>query len=428
MSGTRVLIGLSEVAGHYKGLKLGFERLGINCTFLNFSEHPFGFSADDKVWPVGLVQKMDTRRRNSSRVGSKFIFTVLQFLLQGVLFFRVLPKHDIFIICANRSFLGFLDVVILKILGKRVIYQMHGCDSRAPYFDGAYNQADLLPDSELYRLTRFKKIIIKMTERFSDLLVNIPPQAHLCEKKYINWLYIGLCCYPLDYDVEDKTDQNLPDQLRVVHSPSRPEAKGTPIIRDVIKRLKSRGIDVDYIELIGVDNKTVIEEIRRADLVIDQVYADYAMPGFATEAAWQGKPVLIAGYAVDYWPAWMAKADLPPTCYCHPDSLEEELYNLATDKDLREKVGRRMYEFVSERWRPEQIAQNYLRALDDPPEYWWLDPKENEYFLGCCINEDRLRIRLKRYLDKYGEAGLRIHDKPLLEKRIFSFFRNESKL
>lgn len=420
----RILIGLSEVAGHYKGLKQGFEALGLECTFINLSEHPFGFSADDKVWPVQWVQKADTNRRRH-RGFSKLLLTILQIALQAVLFFRLLPRHDIFIYCANRSFMAFVDLLILRIAGKKIIYQMHGCDSRAPYFDGAYNEAQLLSAGDLYRRTRLKKWILRITEAFAHVIVNIPPQAHLCEKKYINWLYVGLCCWPLDYEVDDKSAQNTPGRLRIVHSPSKPKAKGTPVIREAVERLKQKGIAIDYIELINVPNKKVIEEIRRADLVIDQMYADYAMPGFATEAAWQEKPVLIAGYAAQHWRDWMAAEDLPPTHYCHPDDFEEELYRLATDPDLRSKVAREMYEFVSTRWSPKEIAQNYLQTLDNPPPEWWLDPNDNRYLHGCCISEEALKTDLAKYVRAYGEKGLFLRDKPALSQLVYEFAKGD---
>ena len=424
MKQPKVLIGLSEVAGHYKGLKLGFERLGIKCTFVNFSEHPFSFDADDKIWPVRWVQKVDANRRVLNSRGARVLMALLQGVLQGILFLRVLPGHNVFIYCANRNFIGFLDLFILRFLGKKIIYQMHGCDSRAPYIDGAYNEADLLPDSSLYRLTRIKKFILKITETFANVVVNVPPQAHLCEKEYINWLYVGLCCYPLDYEVAELSAMNEPGKLRIVHSPSKPGAKGTPIIRNAVKRLEQRGISVDYIELIGVSNKKVIEEVRRADLVIDQIYADYAMPGFATEAAWQGKPVLICGYAVDFWAKWMKKEDLPPTHYCHPDNFEDELFRLASDSNLRDTVGKRMYEYVSSNWRPEQIAANYLKVLDSPPKHWWLDPKDNDYINGCAISEERLKFRLSNYLNHYGVKGLQLDDKHELVKEIYRFVKS----
>ena len=417
-----MLIGLSEVAGHYRGLKDGFQQLGLECTFVNLSEHPFGFDADDNIWPVGWVQKIDTQRRKATSLPMRLLYVLLQGLLQAVLFFRLLPNHDIFIYCANRNFIAFLDLPILKLCGKKIIYQMHGCDSRAPYFDGAYNHGDLLPDQKLYRLTTIKKIILAITERYADVIVNIPPQAHLCRKKYINWLYVGLCCSPPGESFSTgslvQSDSSI---VKILHSPSRPGAKGTERIRASIERLKARGVNVAYTELIGVDNSRVIEELNKADLVIDQIFADYAMPGFATEAAWQGKPVLISGYAVSYWPRWMEKADLPPTYYCHPDEFDDALYRLATDSGLRLSVGKKMHDFVRQNWSPKQIATNYLRALDTPPEKWWIYPQFNDYLLGCSISEQQLKKRLRTYLNKYGASGLRLGCNIFLVEKIYRF-------
>lgn len=61
-----------------------------------------------------------------------------------------------------------------------------------------------------------------------------------------------------------------------MHSPSDPGAKGTPLIREAVEKLKASGVDVTFVELVGVPNSKVIEEIKKADLVIDQMYADYA--------------------------------------------------------------------------------------------------------------------------------------------------------
>lgn len=423
MKTPRVLIGLSEVAGHYRGLKEGFETLGVPCTFLNFSEHPFGFQNDDDIWPVRVIQRVDTQRRQTS--GAWFwVLIFWQACLQSILFFRVLFKHDIFIYCANRNFVGFVDLFILRLMGKKIIYQMHGSDSRAPYFDGSYEGGDLLPLRQLVRLTRFKRLILWITECGANVLVNIPPQAHLCRKRYINWLYVGLSCCPPGANQSSPIQSPTSDAsgpFRIVHSPSNPGAKGTPEIRAAIQRLKEKGVDVEYIELTGVANDKVIEEIRRADLVIDQMYSDYSMPGFATEAAWCAKPVLTAGYAVDHWAGWMHEEDIPPTCFCLPHQFDIKLYELATDADKRASVGSDMYHFVSTRWRPEQVAQNYLTCLQDPPAEWWLDPKDNEYVGGCGISQNKLRERLTELLDTYGEKVLGIADKPLTLDRIRQF-------
>ena len=93
-----------------------------------------------------FVQKTDTRRRRSSGL-SWWGLALVQGVLQSVLFFRLLPRHDVFIYCANRNLMAFADLLFSRLCGKKIIYQMHGSDSRAPYFDGSYNGGDLLPIS-----------------------------------------------------------------------------------------------------------------------------------------------------------------------------------------------------------------------------------------------------------------------------------------
>jgi hypothetical protein len=193
------------------------------------------------------------------------------------------------------------------------------------------------------------------------------------------------------------------------------------LIREAVERLKARGVEVTFVELVGVPNSKVIREIKKADLIIDQMYADYAMPGLATESAWYGKPVLICGYAVDDWQNWMQPGDLPPTCFIHPDELDDALYRFATDPVKRQAVGTAMYEFVSSRWRPEQIAANYLRCFEDAPSNWWLDPKDCFYVNGCSISEARLKVRLRGYLEKFGVKALQLRDKPELAAKIVKF-------
>ena len=57
----------------------------------------------------------------------------------------------------------------------------------------------------------------------------------------------------------------------------------------------------------GQPNSVVLEQLARCDFIIDQLYADFPMPGFATEAAWFGKPAVTAGYALDLWKRTLPK-------------------------------------------------------------------------------------------------------------------------
>lgn len=73
------------------------------------------------------------------------------------------------------------------------------------------------------------------------------------------------------------------DRLVVLHAPSSPALKGTPLVRDAVERLRADGYDFEYVELLGVDNETVLRELGRAHIVLNQFYA--FIPGvFGIEA------------------------------------------------------------------------------------------------------------------------------------------------
>lgn len=79
----------------------------------------------------------------------------------------------------------------------------------------------------------------------------------------------------------DKYCEN--DKLIVVHAPSSPLIKGTPLVRAAVKKLKEEGYEFAYTELIGVPNSEVLEALRKAHIVLNEFYA--FVPGvFGVEA------------------------------------------------------------------------------------------------------------------------------------------------
>ncbi len=69
----------------------------------------------------------------------------------------------------------------------------------------------------------------------------------------------------------------------IVHAPSSPFIKGTPIVRSAISRLKQEGFRFEYIELQNAANSEVIGNLRRAHVVLNEFYA--FIPGvFGIEA------------------------------------------------------------------------------------------------------------------------------------------------
>jgi hypothetical protein len=76
--------------------------------------------------------------------------------------------------------------------------------------------------------------------------------------------------------------KNLSEPV-IVHAPSSPFIKGTPIVRSAVSRLRQEGYKFEYVELQNAANSEVIDHLRRAHVVLNEFYA--FIPGvFGIEA------------------------------------------------------------------------------------------------------------------------------------------------
>lgn len=73
------------------------------------------------------------------------------------------------------------------------------------------------------------------------------------------------------------------ERIRVVHAPSRPELKGTAVIREVVRQLQKTHPELKYVELTNVRNEEVRAELLRAHIVVNQLHA-YVPGVFGIEA------------------------------------------------------------------------------------------------------------------------------------------------
>lgn len=408
----RVFLGMGEVAGYYRGLKSGFEELGVPCTFVDITSHRFLYGGSENGLLVRGIRGLLSRPGRARQL--------LAHALRLLLFLRVIVRHDVFVFAFGRSLLPRnLDLPVLSLLGKRVICQFHGSDSRPPYVDGTEIQD---PDAESIRrvaaLAALKKSEMRRIDRWAHVIVDTPPQGLFHERPCVLWLRIGLPSRPSRVPAPPVAATPEPGKpVTILHSPSAPAAKGTPAIREAVERVRAKGLPVDLIEITGRPNSEVLDALERADFVIDQLYADYAMPGFATEAAWFGKAVIICGYAKGLWDSLLPVEWIPPTYYCRPEEIESAIERMVRDSAFRLELGRRAREFVETKWHPRAIAERYVRlAKGDIPADWTFDPSRSTYWQGACLPEERVRAILRALISEAGIGALQLADKPDVER------------
>ncbi|MCW1966981.1 MAG: hypothetical protein KIH69_002520 [Anaerolineae bacterium] len=417
----KIFIGLTEIAGYYSNLKLGFDQLGAETCYVNLSPHIFSYKVDKSNQPVFVrfVEKILHRPVRSKAHSVLNIF--LRKIFAVLLFVWALPRYDVFIF-GNACRMFPYDLPILKFFNKKIIWIFHGGDARPIYIDGGtILTSDNLTPQECLNLTKKQKSQVNYIDKYADFVINNLAGAHFHLRPVVQWINIGIP-HALNKNILKPEIAKSSKIIKILHSPSNRKVKGSDLIALAINNLKLKNYNIDYVEITGRPNSEVIKEISTCDFVVDQLYSDTYMAGFATEAAWFGKPAIVGGYAKEELDRFVIPEDRPPTHYCHPDEIEHAIEKLITDTTYRLSLGKRAYEFVSTRWTPKQVAGNILKLIkEDYPQHWLFDPKELTFAHGGCMPDDMAKHMVKALIELDGVEALCLSDKPQLEALFIEF-------
>lgn len=422
----RIFIGLNEVAGYYKNLKKGFEKIGYSADFFCLTPHPFKYSNKENYKSYSLINILQNINKKKGKVGNwsfkGIILLLISLLFRTLLFLIAIFKYDVFIFGFKSTFFRLLDIPILKFCGKKVIFVFHGSDARPPYLNGVYC-ADLRKYSKqkIIKLSNKIKRDMKFIEKYADIVINHPPMALFNEKSFIQWLYIGIpftCEVNFEIIEPIKKDKN---KIRILHAPSKRLAKGTNEIKRCIESLKKRGYSIELIEISGLPNSNVIKELKKCDFVIDQVYSDTPLAGFATEAAFFGKPAVVGSYYCEQIKKDIEMDFIPPSLFCFPSELEKNIEILINEEKFRLELGKKAKKFVREKWTPSEVAKKYIKLINNEfPEKWLFNPYNAQYHFGACVSKERIKFVILDILSSTSKKALCLSDKPNLERKIIN--------
>lgn len=430
----RVFIGPVEIAGYYGSLAQGLNALGLRCDFVEYQPHRFGYQAQAHVSPlIGAIQGLKGLQDRSGRLPAQPLILAIA-ALRLLHFLGSLFVYDVYIFGFARSLLPRnLDLPILRLCGKRVLMNVaHGTEMRPPYISGALQSKDGTKDVSIAEMRAASiQLAATMTriEANVDIVIGGPfSSTQFASLPMVNWFALGM---PVDYEGEDDGTSSLVSGqragavgrvVRILHSPSHPAAKGSVKIREAVDRLRARGHAIDYVELTNRPNSEVIAEIRRCDLVVDQLYSDTPMAKFPAEAAWYGKPAIVGGYGLDYLKRFVPEAMWPPSYTCHPDQIEAAIEALIRDPERRQALGRQARQFVREKWKGIEVARRFLRLIEgDIPEAWWIRPEDVEYHHGAGQTEEATKRKVRAMVGAYGVASLQLVHRPALERSLLDF-------
>ena len=443
MARPRVFIGFGETSGYCAGLKRGFDELGVPAVSFMIRENRFQFDDSGRGRLLASIrailkqrEALQARSEKTASLSAKLgcaLGRLALALAQNAVWLAVLvwavARFDVFILQGRASFINvfrlpvkprFLDLAVLKLFRKKIIYVFHGTDSRPAYLNGSIGTRGLNA-RQLIRYSRRQARDVGTIEKYADAILHYPLNTHFHRKKIISHEYMGRPVFVAQSGVRrDPAAGETP--VRIVHAPSDPVGKGSDGIREIIGRLRQKGRSIDFIELVDRRNEDVKESLQNCDFLVDQLYYDAAISYLATEAAFLGKPAVIGTYAMEDLRKTAPGGSLPPVYLCAPDQLERAIEELVTDRDLRRRLGARAKEFVEARYGPKRVAENFLRLINrDAPGEWLFDPKTLEYCRGYGYAEKDLRAVVRGIVQQGGESVLSLDDKPALKEKLLRF-------
>jgi hypothetical protein len=292
----KIIIGVTEIANILFNMKqLFFEDCVVVCKNRNFfyKNNSYDIDISNKKYAKHFIAPFILGKLAKN---SRFFIYLWHdgFLYDRELDFRFLKSHNIPIICcflgddlrSRKRFLNYCNSINFNTY---VEYE-----NPSLYLSNIYDNK--------------KKTLARQTDKYASIVFShkFDQYSYLESDQYFFPPVINETVFSFNFEKFSNRS------LRIVHAPSSPVFKGTPIVRSVIKQLKHEGYDFQYIELIHVSNEIVIRELNQSHIVLNQFYS--LITGvFGLEAMATGNAVLMSAksehYPYQFNNAWLETED-----------------------------------------------------------------------------------------------------------------------
>jgi glycosyltransferase involved in cell wall biosynthesis len=247
-----------------------------------------------------------------------------------------------------------LDVPLLRLFGKNVIVHFRGLDAvDIKYFDykRALARGEVTQPPSMSRPEQLRKL--KFWERWASYILVSEPDLHfVSQRSILSPQVIDLNYWKCDNDPSALSHSD--GIIRVVHAPSSRRKKGTDFIELAVSELKADGVPIELLLAENLPHDEIRDIYAKADIGIDQVL--YGWHGkVSVELMALGKPVICN---ID--PELRKfRSDLP-IVHGDPSNLKQVIKALASDKDLRYRLGLEGISYVQRNHDVERIVDELL--------------------------------------------------------------------
>jgi hypothetical protein len=330
----RILHAPLDVGGQAYGLSRAERELGLHSDVAVVSSGPYGYGTD-----------IDLRAGTDRPIW-------LRFVRRGAFLAGAIRKYDLFHFNFGLTLLTvrqlghvFDELALLKRLGKTVFVTYQGSDVR-PAANCPCGRPDCLA------FDRYRQPAARRALRFADRVFYLNPDLR-------EWLPGATFCPYASLDPREVLPSPEPesDEIVVAHAPTDVNVKGTRHVVAAVDALRSDGLPVHLDLIQGVPRTEVLERVRQAHVVVDQVLIGW-YGGFAVEAMACGRPVL--AYIREDEPDDNPFGEQLPIVRTTPETLAGDLRPLVTDAGLRRRAAEKGRRFVEQHHDPRAVARHVL--------------------------------------------------------------------
>jgi len=317
----RVLIGTSEIAGHFDDYRKGYEACGYSVkTIVRSKLKMFKHIDYDYV--------IDEMIPTSSNPWLNLQFKRLNTLLRHFFLFFLCLRADIFHVLWPVGFVkwSFFLPLIKRFNPKlQIVFNAVGDDVRWRYAElqecehlGFVIDPALVKKAEVEGLVTLeeKLKILRIFEKHADLILSHPSQAQIEIRPY-RFYYLPM---QLDhFKFSSKRNNKVPI---VVHAATERAVKGTDEVIKAVEELKAEGEEFEFRLLERMPNKELLAQLREADIVVYNPYGKYTGK-LGLEALASGC-LLVTNYDTSFLPV----PPESPVVHTTPDNLKSNLKEL----------------------------------------------------------------------------------------------------
>lgn len=336
--------------------------------------NPWGLSRAERAWGLQSDMVVFDQQRFGYHNDLNLHLERYPVLIRGYKKYRflrsVMNEYDIFHFNFGRSiidhpfsfFFNYLDIPSLKRKGKKIFITFQGCDARLKsYCTSTYSISGCAECRVWYcnkftdrmKIKRFKKI-----ERYADRIFILNPDLRHSFPDAEFLPYTGIDIYEWTQTIK----RNHGGTIKILHSPTSRDIKGTRYVVEACNLLKKRGYPLKLILAEHVTHDRMKELHSEADLFIDQLLVGW-YGAAAVESMAMGNAVLCYLREPDIHD--LSFRDKIPIVNVSPQTLADVLANLLDHPEEINRIANRSRSYVEEIHNPLKIAGNLLKLYQE---------------------------------------------------------------